>query len=1053
MLDAAAGGNLLQKSSKDGYEFIEKMASSSYHPQSNRNAARRPARMHQVDAFTSVAAQLEVMNKRIEELTLGQSAMRIQEVWCEKCGAEHFMKDCQIGNPSYQPEGGMINHNYGKQHQEEKSSMEQMMQKFISSTETRMQNQDASIKNLENQIGQLAKAMSSRELGTLPSDTEKNPKEQVKAVELRSGKRIEGERRGEKESEPAVLEKTAGKSSTLTQPPTSQSNIVIPPPFPAALKKAKLDSQFAKFLEVFKKLNINIPFADALMQMPSYAKFLKGILSNKRKLEEHAMISLTKNYPVLVQNKIPSKQKYPGSFSIPCVINDVQFHKPLCDLGASINLMPYSVFRKLSLGESKSTRMSLQLADRSIKYPRGIIEDVLVKVDKFIFLVDFVVLDMEKDLDMPLILGRHFLAIGKALIDVQKGELLLRVGEEKIYFDVFNALKFSQSDEECFQIDAVDSLLYDYVQDTFQEPLEAALVSPHHEDEVNEGIKEMMTYLNDNQLWRKGGNLRIEDLGDRKDLVLQKPSLEEPPIVELKPLPTHLKYVFLGEMEPRLLDVLKSHKSVFAWKVVDIKGINSSICMHKIIMKVSIKPLIQPQRRLNPKMQEVVKAETIKLLYADIIYPICDSGWVSPIKCVPKKGGITVIENEQNELIPTRTVTGWRVCIDYRKLNDATRKDHFPLPFIDQMLERLAGCMPFGLCNAPATFQRCMTAIFHDMSFDACLNNRNNVLMRCEETNLVLNWEKCHFMVTKGIVLGHQISEQGIEVDKAKAFEFLRERLVTAPVVTSPDWDLLFEVMCDANDSAVGAVLGQRIDKNDIEDIDDWFPDEKLFSIEKSPWYANFANYLVTDTLPYNLSFHQKKKFLSDVKHYFWKEPFLFKICADSMIRRCVEEGEMKSILSHFHGREVDGHAGPIKTVAKHRAYWAIKALNFEFAAACEKRLLELNQLEEFRDQSYDMAVSYKKRTKRIHDRRICQREFKEGEAVLLFNSRLRLFLGKLKSRWSSPYKITKVYPSGAIEIKDARNESFRVNAQRLKHYVGDDVDSTPVITTLTDQD
>ncbi|XP_073136991.1 uncharacterized protein [Henckelia pumila] len=330
--------------------------------------------------------------------------------------------------------------------------------------------------------------MSSRELGALPSDTEKNPKEQVKLVELRSEKRIKPERRGEKEPEPAILEKTACKSSTSTQPPTSQSNIVIPPPFPAALKKAKLDSQFAKFLEVFKKLNINTHFANALMQMPSYAKFLKEILSKKRILEEHAMISLTKNCSALVQNKIPPKQKDPESFFIPCVINDVQFHKALCDLGASINLMSYSVFRKLSLGEPKSTRMSLQLADRSIKYPRGIIEDVMVKVDKFIFPMDFVVLDMEKDLDMPIILGKPFLATGKALIDVQKGELLLRVGEEKISFDVFNALKFSQCNEECFQIDVVDSLLYDYVQDTFQEPLKSSLISPPHEDKINEGI-------------------------------------------------------------------------------------------------------------------------------------------------------------------------------------------------------------------------------------------------------------------------------------------------------------------------------------------------------------------------------------------------------------------------------------------------------------------------------------------------------------------------------------------------------------------------------------
>ncbi|GKC47721.1 putative nucleotidyltransferase, ribonuclease H [Tanacetum coccineum] len=329
--------------------------------------------------------------------------------------------------------------------------------------------------------------------------------------------------------------------------------------------------------------------------------------------------------------------------------------------------------------------------------------------------------------------------------------------------------------------------------------------------------------------------------------------------------------------------------------------------------------------RLNPKVQDVVKNEIVKLLDSGPIYPISDSSWVSPIHVVPKKGGMTVVLNDNNELIPSRTITGWRVCIDYHKLNDATRKDHFPLPFIDQMLERLCGneyycfldgfsgffqipiapedqekttftCpygtfayrrMSFGLCNAPATFQRCMTAIFHDMvedfmevfmddfsvfgnSFDCCLANLDRMLARCEETNLVLNWEKCHFMVKEGIVLGHKISGAGIEVDRAKidmianisyptnlkgvrsflrhagfyrrfikdfsmiskpmtqllmkdakfdfsndckkSFNILKEKLTTAPIIISPDWNVPFELMCDANDFVVGAVLGQRIE-------------------------------------------------------------------------------------------------------------------------------------------------------------------------------------------------------------------------------------------------
>ncbi|GJW22388.1 reverse transcriptase domain-containing protein [Tanacetum coccineum] len=237
-----------------------------------------------------------------------------------------------------------------------------------------------------------------------------------------------------------------------------------------------------------------------------------------------------------------------------------------------------------------------------------------------------------------------------------------------------------------------------------------------------------------------------------------KSSIEEPPNLELKDLPSHLEYAFLEENDKlpviiakglkvvekeALLKVLKSHKRAIAWKITDIKGIDPRFCTYKILMEDDYKPTVQSQIRVNPKIHEVIKKEVLKLLDAGMIYPISDSPWVSPVHCVPKKGGITVVANEENELILTCLVTGWRVCIDYRKLNEATRKDHFPLPFMDQMLERLAGnefycfldgfsgyfqipidpqdqekttftCpygtfayrhMPFGLCNAPGTFQ------------------------------------------------------------------------------------------------------------------------------------------------------------------------------------------------------------------------------------------------------------------------------------------------------------------------------------------------------------
>ncbi|KAK7314094.1 hypothetical protein VNO77_39304 [Canavalia gladiata] len=190
-----------------------------------------------------------------------------------------------------------------------------------------------------------------------------------------------------------------------------------------------------------KKLQINIPLAEALEEMPSYAKFMKELLSKKRRLKEDETVALTEECSAIIQRKLPQKLKDPGSFSIPCTIGNLQIGKALCDLGASINLMPLSIMKKLKIEEVKPTTMCLQLADRSIKHPYGVVEDLLVKVDRFIFPVDFVVLDMEEDAEIPLILGRPFIATGRALIDVQQGQLMLRVQDEKVTFNVFEAMK------------------------------------------------------------------------------------------------------------------------------------------------------------------------------------------------------------------------------------------------------------------------------------------------------------------------------------------------------------------------------------------------------------------------------------------------------------------------------------------------------------------------------------------------------------------------------------------------------------------------------------
>ena len=469
--------------------------------------------------------------------------------------------------------------------------------------------------------------------------------------------------------------------------------------------------------------------------------------------------------------------------------------------------MPLSVAKQLSLGEFIPTTITLQMADRSMVKPEGVLEDVLVTVGKFVFPVDFIILDMEADSQVPLLLERPFLATGAALIDMQKGVLTLRVGEKVVAFNLIKSIQNIDIDREnCNVVDDVYAYNPDVHNDCNaqifinEKEMNFQCIEDDYSDYPYNSFHSIETVMSLKQ------NRNDKGENNEKGEIHQETSEEG---LVLKELSSHLKYAYLESprrkpviisarlsdaKEQRLLKILKKHKESIAWSIEELKVISPSICMHKILLEETSKPSVEHQRRLNPVMKEVVRKEVLKLLNAGFIYAISDSPWVSPVHVVPKKGGFIVIRNEKNKLIPTRTVTGWRVCIDYRKLNTATRKYHFPLPFIDQMLDRLAGhphfcfldgysgynqiaiapedqekttftCpygtssfrrMPFGLCNAPATFQRCMMSIFLDLveevmeifmddftvygsSFDKCLKNLEIVLQRCQDKQLALN--------------------------------------------------------------------------------------------------------------------------------------------------------------------------------------------------------------------------------------------------------------------------------------------------------------------------
>ncbi|CAN6547372.1 unnamed protein product [Malus baccata var. baccata] len=835
-----------------------------------------------------------------------------------------------------------------------------------------------------------------RDPGQLPSSTIPNPKggfESAKAILLRSGKEIGAgstpSQTGPKSDVNVLIkEEESSMPTAKVVPPLPQvpkapnlsnsankgKNVsnsvhtnVFPSnvPFPSRFMQTKKEEAEKDILETFRKVQVNIPLLDAIKQVPRYAKFLKELCTTRKRMSTKEVVKVGENVSAILQRKLPPKCKDPGSFTIPCVIGNTRFESAMLDLGASINVMPYSIYASMNLGALKNDG-----------------------VNHLVFLADFYVLEMDESdqaPSLPILLGRPFMKTAWTKIDVYSGTLSMEFDGEVVNFNLSDSIKYPSEDHSCFSIDIINSLaqgletkyakkckmehfrakwswngvyangapgmdefegqmslrneemkvknkefrfgnqnqiiishtqsftpeicplflphlpitkvpkfcpksslavppstlnlpipfpIHSTPQITpktcsnvlcrrkeegeFVDELAAKLERSRVQNCPESGLKAVLsvlsipsdfaippnprprtipTYilatidkkrgylddLNDDALEKvitRGMELKtkgadssvthgIHGLGhavphseelievvaalesspkldgkytNRESIPISTnkllPSIIQAPILELKPLLSHLKYIFLGENETlpaiisssltaqeeeKLLRVLKEFKSALGWTLADIKGISPTTCMHHIFLEEGAKPTREAQRRLNPPMMEVVKKEIIKLLDCGVIYPILDSRWVSPVQCVPKKSGVTVVANAENELLPQRIQTGWRVCIDYRK-------DHFPLPFIDQMLERLAG------------FYRRFIKDFSKIAQPLCRLLQKEVA----------------FEFTK---------------ECTESFNQLKELLTTAPIIVPPDWSLPFELMCDASDYALGAVLGQRKDK------------------------------------------------------------------------------------------------------------------------------------------------------------------------------------------------------------------------------------------------